>query len=123
LTFETKGKIPPLKFDPDRANELLTNLISNAVKYNKDKGEIFVSAKFKDGMIEFEVKDTGIGLDEEEQKHLFEKFWRSEEVSKLQGTGLGLFIVKHMIEQMGGTISFNSKKGVGTSFTFKLPAA
>ena len=122
LTFSTKGKIPKLKIDPDRTNELLTNLISNAVKYNKDKGKIFVTAEFKDKMIEFEVRDTGIGLDEEEQKHLFEKFWRSDDVSKLQGTGLGLFIVKHMIEQLGGKISFTSKKGEGTSFVFSLPA-
>jgi signal transduction histidine kinase len=122
LSFETKGKIPLLKIDPDRTNELLTNLISNAVKYNKDKGKIFVTAEFKEKMIQFEVRDTGIGLDEEEQKHLFEKFWRSEDVSKLQGTGLGLFIVKHMIEQLGGSITFSSKKGVGTAFTFCLPA-
>jgi signal transduction histidine kinase len=122
LSFKTEGKIPLLKIDPDRVNELLTNLISNSIKYNKDKGKIFVTASFTDGKLWLEVKDTGIGLSDEEQKHLFEKFWRSDDVSKLQGTGLGLFIVKHMIEEMGGSISFSSKKGVGTSFKFSLPA-
>ena len=123
LVFKTEGKIPSIKVDPDRVNELLTNLISNAIKYNKDKGTITVTASYRTGRIYFAVADTGIGLDDEEQKHLFEKFWRSDNVSKLQGTGLGLFIVKHMIEQMGGNISFESKKNVGTTFRFDLPAA
>lgn len=122
LAYKEEGKIPKVKVDPDRVSELLTNLISNAIKYNKDKGSVKVTASFTDGKIHFEVADTGIGLSEEEQKHMFEKFWRSDDVRKVQGTGLGMFIVKHMVEQMGGKISFTSKKGVGSTFKFELPA-
>lgn len=123
IEFKTKGKIPPLKIDPGRVNELLTNLTSNAIKYNRDNGKVTITASFDKKRLYLEVTDTGIGLSDEDQKHLFEKFWRSDDVHQLQGTGLGLFIVKHMIEQMGGNISFESKKDKGTTFRFDLPAA
>ncbi len=122
INFKIKGKLPLLKIDPNRVNELLTNLVSNAIKYNKDHGRVTITASYDKKRIYLEVADTGIGLSVDDQKHLFEKFWRSDDVHQLQGTGLGLFIVKHMIEQMGGNISFESKKGKGTTFQFDLPA-
>lgn len=123
IKFKKKGKLPKLKIDPNRVSEVLTNLISNAIKYNRDNGSITVTAEFADGRLYMAVADTGIGLSPEEQEHLFEKFWRSDDVRNLQGTGLGLFIVKHILEQMGGTISFESEKGKGTTFKFDIPAA
>ncbi|MEK7625232.1 MAG: sensor histidine kinase [Patescibacteria group bacterium] len=122
LEFKTKGKVPPLRVDPSRINELLTNLASNAIKYNKDNGKVTITASFEKKRIYLDVADNGIGMSDEDQKHLFEKFWRSDDVHALQGTGLGLFIVKHMIEQMGGNISFTSVKDKGTTFRFDLPA-
>lgn len=122
VKFETKGKLPLLQIDPNRINEILTNLVSNSIKYNKDKGKVTITATFIKGRLYLTVADTGIGLSPDEQKHLFEKFWRSDDVRNLQGTGLGLFIVKHILEQMGGTISCESEKGKGTTFRFDIPA-
>ena len=122
LSLNIKGEIPIIKTDPDRVSELLTNLVSNAIKYNRDGGKVVVTASFADKILFIDVMDTGIGLSDEEKSHLFEKFWRSDDARRIEGTGLGLFIVKHIIEQMGGSIACETKKDVGTTFKFQLPA-
>ncbi len=122
LSLNIKGEIPIIKTDPDRVSELLTNLVSNAIKYNRDGGKVVVTASFADKKLFIDVMDTGIGLSDEEKSHLFEKFWRSDDARRIEGTGLGLFIVKHIIEQMGGSIACETKKDVGTTFKFQLPA-
>ena len=122
LSLNIKGEIPIIKTDPDRVSELLTNLVSNAIKYNRDGGKVVVTASFADKKLFIDVMDTGIGLSDEEKSHLFEKFWRSDDDRRIEGTGLGLFIVKHIIEQMGGSIACETKKDVGTTFKFQLPA-
>jgi two-component system, OmpR family, sensor histidine kinase ResE len=122
VALKLNSEIPRIKIDPDRVNEVLTNLVANAIKYNLDGGKVTVSASYADKKLSVEVADTGVGLSEEEKKHLFEKFWRSDDVRQIEGTGLGLFIVKHILDQLNGTISFDSKKGEGTVFKFSLPA-
>ncbi len=112
-----------------RLNQILLNLLSNAMKFTAPGGEISVRVLEKAGkdeeeaIYEFCVKDTGIGMSEEFQKRLFEPFERerSSTVSGVQGTGLGMAIAKNIVEIMGGTISVISKKDVGTEFTVRLP--
>lgn len=115
---------PPLVLaDSQRLKEILVNLIGNAIKYNKINGEVVISHELNDGFLVTHIRDTGIGFSEEEKKHMCEKFWRSEkkEVRQIQGTGLGLFITKELIERMSGTIWIESKEGYGSTFSFKLP--
>ncbi len=112
-----------------RLNQILLNLLGNAVKFTTPGGTICVRVfeetgkNEDDAVYEFCVKDTGIGMSEEFQKRLFEPFERerSSTASGIQGTGLGMAITKNIVEMMGGTISVISKKGVGTEFTVRLP--
>ncbi len=115
--------------DKLRLNQILLNLLSNAMKFTAPGGSVNVriskmlEADNGEAMYEFRVKDTGIGMSEEFQKHIFEPFERerTSTVSGVQGTGLGMAITKNLVEMMGGTISVVSKKDVGTEFTVQLP--
>jgi signal transduction histidine kinase len=103
---------------------VLENLITNAIKYS-ERGTILVKAYEKGDYVEFFVKDEGIGIAEEYLKHLFKPF-SQEDVSykrKFEGTGLGLAITKRYLELIGGEISVESQKGVGSKFTVKLKKA
>ena len=103
------------------------NIMSNAVKYNKDKGKIFVecretSSREDIAEIEFICQDTGIGMKPEFQKHVFDRLCRNPIRRGLpMRTGLGLAIVKNLIEKMGGTITFESEPGVGSTFYLTVP--
>ena len=104
------------------------NIMGNAVKYNKDHWKIILSLRedeSEDGraFYTFVCKDTGIGMSEEYQKRIFEPFTREDESVKTayNGTGLGMLIAKKLTETMGGSISFTSQRGEGTTFTVKLP--
>ncbi len=115
--------------DKLRLNQILLNLLGNAMKFTEPGGNISVRIfekpdEAKDyAKYEFHVKDTGIGMSEEFQKHIFEPFERerTSTVSGIQGTGLGLSITKNIVEMMGGTISVTSKKGEGTEFVVQIP--
>lgn len=108
-----------------RLREVLINLIGNALKYNREKGEVRVWHEERGAKLVTHVEDNGIGIPQKEQKHVFEKFFRSEIVKQksIQGTGLGLFVVKEIVERMGGRIWFWSEEGKGSRFSFALPAA
>jgi two-component system sensor kinase FixL len=95
------------------------NLISNAIKYSKTHVEIFTS--IENSMITISIKDKGIGIPKEEQKHLFTKFFRAKNVTNIQGTGLGLSIVKHYLELLEGNINFTSEVGLGSTFIITFP--
>lgn len=105
------------------------NILTNAVKYNRENGCIYIScmeiASEQTGMVtmEFVCRDTGIGMTEAFQKRLFEPFAQEHAGSrtKFSGTGLGMSITKKLIEKMGGTITFESEKGVGTTFMIQIP--
>ena len=122
-------KNPYVYIDQLHFNEVIINLISNAIKYTKEGGKVQFSAEqisdVKDGkaMFRFSVKDNGIGISEEFQEHLFESFTREKnsEVSKEQGAGLGLSIVKKIVTLAGGTIKVESKPGEGSTFTVEVP--
>jgi signal transduction histidine kinase len=102
---------------------LWENLISNAIKYTLPGGEVTISLRLEAGQIEGEVCDTGIGIPQEEQAQLFNEFFRAKNAKKLNlhGTGLGLVIVKRIVEGIGGTIQVKSQEGYGSKFSFRLP--
>jgi signal transduction histidine kinase len=103
--------------------QLFTNLISNAIKYNVKRGKVIVSAKKSSHALNIKVADTGIGIAEEHLPHIFEEFYRvsGPETRYTTGTGLGLSIVKKIVESHFGRIEVESKVGKGTTFTVKLP--
>ena len=99
--------------------EMAMNLIDNAVKYNLPGGHVYVSLRKKENTIYFTVQDTGIGIPEDKQKRVFERFYRadSSRSKKINGSGLGLSIVKHIAERHHGTITLKSKENTGTIIT------
>ena len=123
LEFLDKS-IPQVKADPARVRQVLNNLVSNAVKYTK-QGSIEVSVSAKDKEVICQVKDTGLGIGESDQKKLFEKFYRvkTPETIQITGTGLGLWIARKLLEMMGGKIWLESAEGKGSTFSFSLPRA
>ena len=116
------GSLTTIQADPVKLAEIFENLLSNGVKYNKPGGSLTITSTAKNGQAFFEFKDTGVGIDESEQAKVFTKFFRSEtpEVRQRPGTGLGLFVVRMLVEKMGGTISFESVKDVGSTFTLQF---
>lgn len=112
--------LPPILGDAAKLKEVFVNLLSNAIKYNTKNGVVTLSAEVHETDVVVHIADTGFGLSVENQKHVFEKFWRAEDTSQIEGTGLGLFIVKNLVELMSGKIWFVSELGKGTTFSFLL---
>jgi GAF domain-containing protein/signal transduction histidine kinase/ActR/RegA family two-component response regulator len=113
---------PQVHADQDRIRQVMRNLLSNATKYSPARGTITLNATPVGGYIEITVADEGIGMTDEELTHIFEKFWRANASSTaVEGTGLGLVIVKHIVEQHGGQVWVESIKGKGTVVHFTLP--
>jgi signal transduction histidine kinase len=101
-------------------SNLLANLVTNAIKYSPEGKPVHLSTAVVDGRLRITVADQGMGIPAEDQQHLFDRFFRGSNASTIQGTGLGLNLVKRYLELMGGTISFNSEPG-STQFTVDLP--
>jgi signal transduction histidine kinase len=122
LAVDIESDLPPLYVDQHRVTQVLLNLLTNAYKYTV-AGGARVDVNRVDDTVRIVVADTGVGLTEEEQTRLFERFFRSsnEVVQKAGGTGLGLAITKSLIELHGGAITFESQSGKGTTFTVSLP--
>jgi two-component system sensor histidine kinase/response regulator len=108
--------------DPSEVEIVLNNLVSNAVKYNRDGGSVTVSLERKDGAVRIEVADTGIGMTPEERAKLFNEFVRikNEDTIKILGSGLGLSTVRKLAQMYGGDASVESERGSGSSFTVTL---
>jgi len=111
--------------DKDRIGQVLINFLTNAIKYspNSDKVEVWIRQSEKN-WVSISVKDFGIGVDEKDHEKIFERFYRAggKEEQTFPGFGIGLFIAKEIIQRHGGTIGLTSQKGVGSIFTFTLPA-
>ena len=117
------SKLPKIEVDPDRVMQVLRNLINNAKKFSPKNTRIFVNAELKNNMIEFSVKDQGIGISPENQRRIFEPFFQAEQTiyREHQGTGLGLAICKGIIESQNGRMWLESQEGKGTAFYFTVP--
>lgn len=107
--------------DKKLLKNITLNLLSNASKYSEEGCPIALTTHQEDGQLHLQVQDQGIGIPQSEQHHLFERFFRAKNVINIQGTGLGLNIVKKYVDLMGGTISFYSAEGAGTRFDVMLP--
>ena len=109
--------------DAEKIGLAVENIISNAIKYTLSRGKVEISLRKKNKFLVFSCKDNGVGIPEEQHLHVFSKFFRSDNVVKYQteGTGLGLYIAKNVVEQSGGRIWFKSIEGVGSIFNFSLP--
>jgi len=110
-----------LNGDAKLLRQILTNLVSNAIKYSPDGGNVGVNLSCEDSQIILQVSDSGIGISPEDQIQLFQSFSRATNVGAISGTGLGLSIVKKCVELHGGEITLTSEVGVGTTFTVTLP--
>jgi signal transduction histidine kinase len=103
--------------DPSLLKNFLINLLSNAIKFSPENSTIYLQSEVTDAKIEISIKDEGIGMSEEDKKHLFERFFRGANATNIQGTGLGLHIVGKYIELMNGNISVKSELEKGTEIT------
>jgi len=117
------GKLPVIEVDPDRVMQVLRNLLNNAKKFSKENTKIIISSEQMGNMIQFGVKDNGIGMTPETQKRVFEPFYQGEQTMyrKYGGTGLGLAICKGIVESQNGKIWVNSEVGKGSTFYFTIP--
>lgn len=123
MVYEPPANLPHALADSDRVKEVMVNLIGNAIKYTIGSGTVTISHEVRGRELITHIKDTGIGMPKEAQKKLFEKFYRvqDEKTRGITGTGLGLFIVKQIIEKMNGKIWVESEEGKGSVFSFSLP--
>ena len=116
--------LPTLNIDPDRLAQVVGNLLSNAVKYTPEEGAVLVSAASTAGELLIRIKDTGPGIQPEEQERIFEPFYRSQEKRRFpQGLGLGLTIARDLVEAHDGRLELDSTPGSGSCFTIHLPVA
>jgi two-component system, OmpR family, phosphate regulon sensor histidine kinase PhoR len=124
LLVDVSPDLPPIHADPTRLQEALYNLLDNAVKYSRKRGEIRLSARKRDGEIELAVSDDGIGIAKEDLPRIFERFYRADKArspDKVRGTGLGLAIVKHIAQLHGGRVEADSELGKGTTIRVLIP--
>ncbi len=125
LSFECKGELPAICGDRDRLQQVLVNLISNAIKFSKENGQITIeSGEVPEGIL-ISVSDRGIGIPVDKRERIFERFYQADSSATKErgGTGLGLAISKEIVEQHGGRIWVESKVGGGCKFSFVIPKA
>ena len=123
VEFRAKENLPKVFADPSQIRLVIENLLDNAIRYIKEKGRVEIKLEKIDKYCRFEIKDTGVGIPKEDQKYIFQKFFRSENVMRYQtqGSGLGLYIAKSIVEKSGGKIGFKSQEGIGSTFWFTIP--
>jgi two-component system phosphate regulon sensor histidine kinase PhoR len=118
---ECEENLPKIKIDSQRLEQVLVNLIHNAIKFTKPGGEVILAAESTVSEIRFAVRDTGIGIPAEDVSRIFERFYRVDKSRAGSGTGLGLSIAKHVIEAHKGRIWVESVEGRGSTFYFSIP--
>lgn len=124
FTAEIPAGLPPVQGDEQRVAQILLNLLSNAVRYNREGGSVTLTAATEKAGVVISVADTGVGIASADAKRIFEPFYRANgSVAKRSASGLGLALAKRLTEAQGGTIAFTSKVGTGTTFRVALPVA
>jgi signal transduction histidine kinase len=123
LVFDTDKEEIVMACDDEKIERILLNLLSNAIKFTPKGGEISVNIHYNDNSLCIKVEDNGIGIPEDKQSQIFQRFCQIDELLTRQheGSGIGLSLVKSLVEMHGGTIEFESKIGIGTSFIINLP--
>jgi PAS domain S-box len=123
ITFAEQGNPVPVMADRMRIEQVITNLLGNAIKYSPQSNRVEVLLEYEDDSVRVNIKDQGIGITEEQQKQLFTRFYRAEGTDKIPGLGIGLYLSKEIIERHGGTVGVESVFGKGSMFYFTLPIA
>jgi two-component system phosphate regulon sensor histidine kinase PhoR len=123
LTLEAAPDLPPVMGDAERLERVVVDLIHNAVKFTPAGGSVHVWAGLSDGGVTVRVSDTGVGVAPEDLPRIFERFYKGSRARGGGGTGLGLAVVKHVVEAHGGTVSVESEPGRGSTFSFSIPAS
>lgn len=121
IDIDVGEDLAPVVVDANRVEQVLLNLIQNAIKFTPAGGSIMVRAREEAGLLRIDVIDTGVGIHEDEMPRLFERFYKSDRARRSSGTGLGLAIAKHIVLAHGGTISVESTLGFGSTFTVRIP--
>ena len=123
IEFRPQKDLPKVFADPTQIRLVVENLIDNAIRYIKDKGKVDIRLERRDKNLYFEIRDNGVGIPKEDQKYIFQKFFRSENILRYQtqGSGLGLYITKSIVERSRGKIGFRSEENKGSTFWFTLP--
>jgi len=123
LNFYSQENMPKILADSSFLKIVIENLIDNAIRYTKGGGIVEIKLIKEKDKVLFAIKDSGVGIPQKEQKHIFQKFFRAENISKEQtrGSGLGLYVCRSILNKMGGQIWFKSQLGKGTTFYFRLP--
>lgn len=122
IEYSHSGEKKPIFRDPQLLKNVLINLLSNAIKYSPEGKQIFVRTHIAGPNMQIEIEDQGIGIPEEEQNHMFERFFRAHNATNIQGTGLGLNIVKRYLDLLDGSLDFKSKENEGTTFRISFLA-
>jgi len=125
LTYRAPTESLPVMADKTKLEVVLTNFISNGIKYNRPQGSVSVAHKLSNNQVVIAISDTGLGIPKDQQAKMFQKFFRvsGEDRASIPGTGLGMYITKQFIEGMGGKLWFESEHSKGTTFYFTLPLA
>lgn len=123
ISFQDAEAAPKLYADPQLLRQVILNLASNASKYTSAGGEISIHICRDDGQVRWEIKDNGMGIPKLDQQKLFQKFYRAGNVRAVEteGTGLGLYFVRLIVERHGGRIWYESEEGTGSTFKFSIP--
>ena len=121
IEFVCTSEIPPLILDLRRIKYVIMNVLSNAMKYSDEDTIVMLRVEHEDDQVVLTVEDQGIGISAEEQARIFDPFYRGHNVGVIRGTGIGLSIVKEIVDQHHGTIRLDSEIGRGTTVTISLP--
>ena len=121
IEIKCRDDLPKVLADPSRLEQVVVNLLHNAIKFTPSGGNIILSATLEDRNILFSVEDTGIGIPVDDLSRIFERFYKTDRARSSGGTGLGLAIARHLVEAHGGTIWAESTGDKGSTFYFTIP--